>query len=303
MGRSTFDVLKANHVIAPQLLNTTGQVYYVNSGTGAIAPGAIGGSDGNDGLSPQTPFATIDYAIGQCTANRGDVIYAMPGHKENITAAITMDVAGVSVIGLGRNRPQLQYDGTGGIVNFTAADCLWSNIRHTASIASVVAGINVSAADRVTFDSLLFDFDATGIEFVLMLDADTNADYLTIQNCRFVAEPIDGCASAIKLDDCDHVSLLYNTVQGDYNSVAIDGAADASNCLDLLVLGNVVENRDTGLAIDLDDAATGFCAHNVIFGGGALAANVDWGACGAVENYVCDLADTSGVLIPTTASA
>lgn len=303
MGMSSFNIVRANNLIAPQVMNTTGRVYFVNSGTGSIAQDAIGGSNGNDGLSPLTPFATIDFAIGQCAANRGDVIYAMPGHRELITAAITMDVAAVSVIGLGRNRPQLQYDGTGGIVNFTANDCYWANIRHTASIASITAAMNISAADRVTIDNCWFDFDATGIEFTLMIDADTNADYLTIQNCRFTAENINGAASAIKLDDCDGAIILNNYIQGDYNSVAIDGAADSSNLLDILVLGNVVENRDTGLAIDLDDSATGFVAQNVIFGGGALASNVDWGTCGSVENYVCDLADTSGVIIPTTASA
>ena len=74
---------------------TTGNQYFVSSDTGAD-------STGNDG-SIRRPFATIDYAVGRCSANVGDVIYVMPGHTETVSAAagINLDVAGISVIGLG----------------------------------------------------------------------------------------------------------------------------------------------------------------------------------------------------------
>jgi len=37
MGYANVDILKANSIIGPQPGLTTGQVYYVNSGTGALA--------------------------------------------------------------------------------------------------------------------------------------------------------------------------------------------------------------------------------------------------------------------------
>src|SRR3970282_1408970 len=120
MGVSSFDAVNANMFIGPQPGLTTGEVFYVNSGTGGVAPGGIGGSNANSGKSPQEPFATIDYAIGRCTASRGDIIYVLPGHLELLTTAgqIALDVAGVSVIGLGMglNRPRLQYDAAAGSV-------------------------------------------------------------------------------------------------------------------------------------------------------------------------------------------
>ena len=83
--KTLFDIGTLREAVSP--LATTGEIYYVNSGTGANAVGGITGSNGNNGLSPKTPFATIDYAIGRCTANRGDTIYVMPGHWETLTTA------------------------------------------------------------------------------------------------------------------------------------------------------------------------------------------------------------------------
>ena len=74
------------------VLNTySGNVYWVNSASGG---------DGNKGTRAR-PFATLDYAIGRCTANNGDIIMVMANHAETITgvAGIALDVAGVTVIG------------------------------------------------------------------------------------------------------------------------------------------------------------------------------------------------------------
>lgn len=311
MGFSTYDVLKANSFIGPQPGLTTGQVFYVNSGTGAVAAGGISGSNSNSGKSPLEPFATIDYAIGQCTANRGDVIYVMPGHRELLTTAgqIAMDVAGVSVIGLGwgLNRPRLQYDAAAGSVTITASNVRWSNIAHVASVASVDNAIIADATIQyVEIDHCYFTFDATGVEFLVMIKlgngATDSADYVNIHDNWFEAENIDGAASALLIDDCQFVHIVNNLFTGDYNSVAIDGAAASSACLDYVITGNTVQNLDTGLAIDLDDAATGLVAWNTVQGGGALASNVDWGACWAIQNYVSDAVDVTGVVIPTTAA-
>jgi hypothetical protein len=93
-------------------------------------------------------------------------------------------------------------------------------------------------------------------------------------------------------------------VTGDYNSVAIDGAAGSSSCKDYVIAHNIIESRDAGsYTVDLDDAATGVVANNWVTGGAAIAAIVDWGDCLPVENYVCDAKDTTGIVIPSTASA
>ena len=107
--------------------STTGNIYYVDSGA-AVASDEVGA-----GRSPSTPFATIDFAIGQCTANNGDVIYGMPGHAEAVIAAggLDVDVAGISIIGLGvgNNRPTITL-GTDAAADVDGPQAAQAALRH-----------------------------------------------------------------------------------------------------------------------------------------------------------------------------
>ena len=86
--------LKGSMVIADQGVST-GARCWVDSTTG---------TDGTAyGRNPETPVATLDYAISNlCTANKGDIIYVMPGHSEALTASnlVDVDIDGVTVSGL-----------------------------------------------------------------------------------------------------------------------------------------------------------------------------------------------------------
>jgi len=81
--------------------NHPGNVFFVHSGTGTDGAGY--------GQNPDAPTATLDYAIGLCTASKGDVIYVLPGHAESFAATegFDADMAGIKIIGLGwgNNRP------------------------------------------------------------------------------------------------------------------------------------------------------------------------------------------------------
>src|SRR3989442_11988440 len=76
----------------------TGKVFFVDS-TNAAAKDVSGGY----GSDPTTPLKTINFAITQCTADKGDTIYVLPGHAESVSAAaaISIGIAGVHIIGLG----------------------------------------------------------------------------------------------------------------------------------------------------------------------------------------------------------
>src|SRR4051812_2686908 len=80
---------------APRIF--TGTAYFVCNLTNK------NGSDGNSGLTPAQPLATVAKALTLVTANNDDVIYVMQGHAENIASAsaIACSVAGVSIVGLG----------------------------------------------------------------------------------------------------------------------------------------------------------------------------------------------------------
>lgn len=132
----------------PVLNNQGNKVFWVFSGTG---------SDGNKGTFSQ-PFASIDYAVGQCTASRGDVIMVKPYHAETITASnvITMDKIGVHIIGLGlgTQRPTLTGNYAGDLITMTAAGCSVSNLYFPApSTDAQTADINIAAAGCSVFNT------------------------------------------------------------------------------------------------------------------------------------------------------
>ena len=287
---------------------TTGDVFFVDSGSAFAA-------DGNAATSPDQPAATIDGAINKCAANNGDQILVMPGHSENITGTIAMDVAGVSVFGLGSGftRPQVIHTGTAGIVSITASSCRWSNIIHIASVASVVSAIGVSgpgtasATEHTQIDNCRFTFDLAGtdmfVDTVFLGDGATDsADYVTIRDNWFQAETVNNAGSAINIDDCQFIDIIGNRFSGDYNTPVIMCDAGSSVCLDFFIVDNIIENRDNGTTniFQMDNAATGIIARNLFLS--ALAdpeLHFDQGVCKMFENYGADDAsDISAGRIP-----
>lgn len=129
-----------------------GNVFFVGSAVSGATDGA------GYGQNPDAPFATLDYAIGLCTASQGDVIYVLPGHAET-TTAIAADVAGIAIIGLGwgRNRPTFTANTTAGsLLAVTAANILIRNIRLLGAASGNLALLDLGAADfrgeRLSFE-------------------------------------------------------------------------------------------------------------------------------------------------------
>lgn len=181
MGITNFDIIQANQYLGLPASSggggatdesNTGAVFYVNNSTTGLLTGAIQGSNGNSGTSPLEPFATIDYAIGRCTANRGDTIYVMPGHSETLQAAsaITCDVDGIEIVGIGTgsSRPQLIF-GTS-----TAASVVIS--ADAVKIKNILARSNI--------DGLINPFNVTGDHCHLDIECHDDSD--TIEAARWV---------------------------------------------------------------------------------------------------------------------
>lgn len=162
---------------------TTGNIFFVDSGIG---------TDSNNNGSVEAPFATIDYAIGKCTASNGDIIYVMPGHAETISGAsgVALDVAGVSIVGLGNedNRPTLTYSATDSTTVISADDCRIKNIKFVSNINSLVVFVTVTANDTILED-LKFVTSSTK-EAINFIGLTTTYDGLTVRRCQFL-QPTD----------------------------------------------------------------------------------------------------------------
>lgn len=275
---------------------TTGSVFFVDSTTG---------SDGNTGKKPTQAFATLDKATNACTANKHDIVYIMPNHAETIASATSWvpDVAGVQYIGIGMgsDTPELTFSATGSQVIVSGGNNLFRNIRFIAGISAVTLGVSVTVS-HVAFDNCVWDFSTTEFDFVQMI-SNTDYDYMTIENCRFIAENATaGAATAIKLDATDHVVIRNNFFSGDYSySVIAAHSTDAAG-KSAMIIDNKIYNDDTdstcGAGISLRCAFTGIISGNHV---GALSTGIaadpqyiDPGSCLQFENYVCNAIDHYG---------
>jgi hypothetical protein len=136
-----------------------GKVFWVYNGT-ALHGGQRGGSDGNKG-SFNSPFATVAYAITQCTANRGDVIMVKAGHTETISDATTFagNVAGVAVVGLGTGslRPTFTFDTANtATIPVSADNVAFKNCIFVANFLSIAAPFTLATAKNFAVEDCYF---------------------------------------------------------------------------------------------------------------------------------------------------
>jgi hypothetical protein len=173
-------------------------VYFVDSGSGAA---------GNSGARPDEALSTLDAAVGKCTANRGDVIIVLPGHAETIVAAggVALDVAGISVIGLGRGtlKPTFTFGtATTADINVSAANILFKNFRLVSDINDLGMFLDVDEGNFTVEDC---DFVTSSAKEALnFINLATTKDDFVIRNCRFF-QPTDPAGS----DGGDNTGGIY----------------------------------------------------------------------------------------------
>ena len=275
---------------------STGTRYYVSSATGT--------NGATRGLSPDDPLATIDYAIGLCTANKGDIIYVMPGHAESATAAdhFDADVAGIEIIGLGRGslRPTITFTGTAGKVSIGAASVRIKNLRFVAGISAVVVGVNVEAAatDFVMEGCEFYWGGTTGYDFLQAVNINAGANRPIIRGNRFLAEPaVAGASTAVQLVGAVHNAIVAeNEFMGDYSLACMSAITTLSQ--GLMFWNNYVHNTDAAEPyLEVITGTTG-----IIYGtrglaqGATIAANAVADAMAHVENYVVNTAGTIAII-------
>jgi hypothetical protein len=162
------------------------------------------GDSSGKGQTPDAPFATIDFAIGQCSANQGDLILVLPCHQESVTAAggLDLDVAGITIqgIGDGRARPTITLSGaTAADIDVDAAKITLRNVViDMTGIDAVAAGLDVNAAD-FTLENCQVILATASAQAVLGIVGDANADRLTIRRCRFIGTADAGTTCAVSL--------------------------------------------------------------------------------------------------------
>lgn len=240
------------------LARSQGDVYYVDdSGTDSAS--------GVRGKTPDKPFASIDFAIGQCTANQGDVIYAMPGHAETISTAtgLVADIAGISIIGIGsgEDRPKLTLSAAASKVSITAASVRFQNFIL---ISSFTGGVNIgvslgASANGCVLKDLEFRETANTKEWLIGINVAADCDNILIEGLRYFGIDGGSTTQVIKFAGGSDYSIVRDfLIYVDASGAVIDALTAASL---FLTIGNgVIHNLDTGagLSVSVKSDTTGF---------------------------------------------
>lgn len=291
----------------PLTMAHPGKVFWVNN-SGVLAEGGVGGSNGNPGTY-QKPFASIDYAVGRCTASRGDIIAVMPGHVETVTAAagLDLDVAGIAVIGLGAGslRATINFTtATTADMDVDAANITLYNILFTGGVDALVAPIDVNAADCSIINCEWRDVTGQATDVIL---ADANADRLYIDGYFHNGAAAAGGASAIALTGMDNPVIKNFKIVGNFTVGGIDIRTTAAVDVDIS-RGYIWTKNSADIAIvDTITGSTGRIGPDIQIMLTDNAANITASVTGATFHlfdpvYVCNLVNEKAMLINWTAS-
>jgi hypothetical protein len=304
----------------PLVLTNPGEVFFVSNADVLLDKNqSVAGVNQAGGGTFQRPFRTLDFAVGQCTASRGDLIILMPGHEETLSSAtaLAMDVAGVTVLGLGTGtlRPKFILDtATTTTVAVSAANVSFKNIIFSANFADI-AELFTPTAVNLHLEDCKFTQEATNMNFVEIADTsttDNEADGLSFLRCEWI-EPDTATTSLVNVDaDVDRLSVVDCDINLGINGVLaciaeVAAGKDLTNCY---IHNNRCTRLVTASAVGLitfaDTTTTNtgtisdnFWTHRDIAGELLLTAGTN---VNAFNNYATGVIGTSGYLLPAADS-
>lgn len=189
-----------------QLPETSGRVFWVAPATSYTIEGRdYIASDGNDGLSPERAFLTLNRAFdtGMVAANVGDVVVMLPG-AHSYTATQAIDVAGVTITGIPRAAEPHTDRGAGALRHASTVtattDVLTISVANTEVAflhvipAAGLAGITLSntAAVNANLHDITFLMTTAANTATFGIQATAVADRARISNCFVYASDNQG---------------------------------------------------------------------------------------------------------------
>jgi len=277
-----------------------GNVFFVDSGHASAADDPYGGDK-------DAPFATLDYAISQCTSNNGDRIYVLDGHSETVanTTAFNVDKAGIEIIGLGRGslKPTFSLETlSAATVTVGSANTLIENIRINANVTGgSLVGLTVGAgADGSVFNNVDMYDTTSGKEFIKGISIAADADDLVFANCKYYGKAGGSTTNAVyAAGGADRLQFYNNFIDVDASSSAV--AIDKATSNGIQFVGNRIIQRDTGAGLGVSfhaSSADGIAALNFVANLKNGVAPFTGSAMTYFENYGSNAAAASGIILP-----
>lgn len=279
---------------------TTGNVFWVDSGKTTA-----GGITAAYGKTPDAPFLTISAAISTdvCTANNGDLVIVMPGHAETVATAgaLTLDIAGVTIIGIGDGaaQPTITLTDAASTIVVSGASVVVENFNLIANDDDVLICFQVNATDFTCRGCRFTGAAATKNFHACFTDAGANeSDRMIVEDCVAILTDAANTHFVNWTAAQDGCIVRRNLLMGDWATMCIGGAGVVTFAT---IVDNDIANADNANdgCVSLDATATGICARNM---GCAAAAQGNGFAATALalsENYYGVVSeDLSAILDP-----
>lgn len=275
----------------PIVQSHPGQVFWVYNGTGLL-PGQRGGSDGNKGTF-NSPFASLNHAITQCVANRGDIIVIKPGHTETVSSAtaLNFNVAGVAIIGLGTgtNRPKFTLDTANtATIPVSAANISIQNCQFFANFLSIAACFTVASAAEFAVQGCYFKDTSSVLNFLNIVKttgAANTADGLTFNDNVVVNLGVTSNNTTIlTANTIDRLTMQRNN---------LNWAVQNNTAIGVIVTSGILTNADIG-----DNK--GYRPNTTTAGGSFINVGGTTSTGWVYRNYIQTLTTTTDLLFTTT---
>lgn len=226
-----------------EFVGTGGKIFWV--GNRSTLPAG-------DGSKPEYPLSTVNAALAKCVSGRQDIVYVLPGHAENISAASGWSslVAGTKVIGLGTGvtRPAFTWTAALGtiaiaVANVRIQNCQFFCAGDTASTTAltVAAGFPITAAGVQLVNNYIqcgVDADQLTTNCITLSAA---ADDFTLQGNEIIGGPLAVITSVmVTAGAVDRLFMINNNVSAAPTTQLFDFSNAA--CVDHRIIGNRLAN-------------------------------------------------------------
>jgi hypothetical protein len=253
----------------PLLQMQPGVVFWVDNST-SLLPQQRGASDGNRGTFLD-PFATLDFAISSCVAGRGDIIFVGAGHAETISTAtaLSLDVKGVAVIGLGGGSSRPTF--TLGAANTTTIpvstdDISVQNCIFVANFLTIAACFTLTLAKNFAVQNCEFRDTAANKNFANVVQstgAANTADGLMFTDNFYPSIGTTFNTTVLVADAIDRMNLSRNNIFTiSTQDIAILAVSTTGAVTNLLVQDNNVTHTSSLLILGTGTAGTGLIQRN-----------------------------------------
>lgn len=248
---------------------------------------SVTGSNGNEGTDPESPLATLDYAVGLCRASKGDVIVALPGHVETVTAAagLALDVAGINLFGVGQGSltPQINFTtAVGASMRVSAANILVDGFSFTGGIDALTNPIDNRGADFTLRNSKWADVTGQATDVVLTTVAGTR---MTIQNWSHYGDSAAGANAGIAIVGGDRHVIDGIFADGNFAVGFFDVRGTAATNIQCRNWIARTRNSADVIGVDTITGSTGIIGPNMSFAVADNAANFAGSFSGATFRY------------------